>query len=194
MPGRYTTDARKFSPWWRPGARNDMDLPENPARWTRAQAQAFFDWLMQQLLPRAHAVQQRFPGNLLQVGQAAIRTLSGPDYCFYEERQLPPRNPRDPYESPPEFVCWHLTAAGVELARDLGLLVAVRLQEALPHLRWRIGRPNEGALHNLPVLGSHFEPWFMHGPGIALEELRGRREGRLWQETFDRFCRLHSVT
>lgn len=173
---------------------NPFDLPENPAHWTRAQAQQFFDWLMTQLVPRAQAVQHRFSGNLLEVGQAAIKTLSEPEYCFYEERQLPPRNPRDPYESPPEFVCWHLTPAGVELARDLGILVAVRLQEALPHLRWSIGRRDQGNLYNLPVLGDHVEPWLMHGPGLALEELRGRREGRIWQATFDRFHRLLSLT
>jgi hypothetical protein len=176
-----------------------FDAPEpltgtEPAEWTRAEARAYFEWIVDRVEPRSTrlltwlGVEDRrdHAAVLLHAGTAAAERLRSPS--FSGPGMLVPvvlKGHSFDYDTGPA-----LSADGLALGADLGLLVArYLLADFGDQLRFEIGgRPKSWIWHNRPVLtGGGINPFDPVGASIAnaYGVVRGERDGTIWARMYD---------
>ncbi len=152
-------------------------------KWTKKEAQSYFDWLMGCLDPRIagllgvldieHAEDADDRGLIAEAGERAVRALRDP-ICSESSADGTPI----------------LTNIGYSLAADIGLLVARQVCRVVgDKLRWEIVRkPKSDVSYNLPVLAGF--GWDTYDPvGVSVADaaavLAGRRSSDAWVKVFD---------
>jgi hypothetical protein len=176
-----------------------FDAPEqiggkDPADWTKAEARAYFDWLLEQVESRSTrllawlSVDDR-PDHLAvlrEVGPAAVERLKSPAFSGPGKPVPVVLKGHDfDYEVGPV-----LSVQGLALAADLGLLVArYLLADFGDAVRFEIGgRPKSWIWHNRPVLsGGAINPFDPTGASIAnaYGVLRGERDASIWAQMYE---------
>ena len=153
---------------------------KKPSEWTEAEAEDYYQWLLNNLDYRVGSLLAFFDEDSSQISEQLLVRVSDKVANILKSELFSQRVNSD----------FQLTSIGYALSADIGLLLAkLLLQECSPSIHWAICRePKTDVSYNCPVL-SGFGKLSLDPIQVSITQsygiLRGKRADNAWRRVFE---------